>query len=375
MVAVAYLFSVALIEWFLCMGEFDLIEQYFGRGNAGKAKNYPPHLGTGFSTPVLDGRVRLGIGDDAALLSQCPGHEWVLSTDMLISGIHFFPDTDPHRLGHKALAVNLSDLAAMGATPRYVLLALGLPRSDPVWIESFAQGFWKLAHLHQVELIGGDTTRCQNNAGLVICITVIGIVPEYQAICRRGAKVGDDIWVSGYLGLAAAGLAALRGEIILAPDAEADCVGHLEQPSPRIDIGSALRGIANAMIDISDGLAGDLAHIASASQVQAEIILSDLSMATPLKELPRPLALKYMLAGGDDYELCFTAHIDAREQVLEIQERYGVPLTRVGRICAPLTCAGSPKADIKGQSPVVYRDTEGGEVLASVWQGFDHFSN
>ena len=222
------------------MGEFELIARHFKR-------------------PVR--RAALGVGDDCALLSPRPGMQLAVSSDMLVEGRHFFPDVDPEALGHKALAVNLSDLAACGAEPLAFTLALALPHADDAWLAAFAKGLFALADAHGCELVGGDTTRGPLN----ICITVFGEVPTGQALLRSGAKVGDDIYVSGHLGDARLALEALQGHIALPPEALAAARLRLEQPTPRVALGQALRGVASSALDVSDGLLGDLGHILRAS--------------------------------------------------------------------------------------------------------------
>ena len=214
-------------------------------------------------------RARLGIGDDAALLRIAAGHELVVTTDTLVAGVHFLRGTNPARLGHKALAVNLSDLAAMGATPRYALLALTLPAIQPRWLTAFARGLFRLARQHKIELIGGDTTR----GPLAVTLTALGEVPYGQALRRDGARRGDDVWLSGTVGDAALGLAALQGLIDLTGSDRQHCVEWLEAPEPRIALGIALRGLATAAIDVSDGLVADLQHICERSRVAAEVQL------------------------------------------------------------------------------------------------------
>ena len=308
-----------------------------------------------FTRPVK--RARLGVGDDCALLAATPGHEMAVSTDMLVAGTHFFVGTDPRRLGHKALAVNLSDLAAMGALPRYATLALCLPDAGDAWVEQFAAGFFALAERHDVELVGGDTTR----GPLAICVTVFGEVPNAQAIRRDGAAIGDDVWVSGTLGDAALGLMALKGEAM--PDAadRAYCVGRLESPEPRIDLGLALRGVATAMIDLSDGLAGDLAHLARASGVGARVNVDALPLSPALRRQSHARNLRCALSGGDDYELCFTAVVEQRELVVAVGRSVGLTLARVGSMFAA--------ADTNPQVLLVDGD---GRILPTL-SGFDHF--
>ncbi|MDP1636422.1 MAG: thiamine-phosphate kinase, partial [Gallionellaceae bacterium] len=218
------------------MSEFDLIKRFFTRPAPGAI---------------------LGVGDDAALLRVGEGMELAVSTDMLVSGTHFLPDADPFLLGHKALAVNLSDLAAMGATPRWATLAIALPSADEDWLRRFSDGFFVLADEFGVELVGGDTTRGPLN----LCVTIMGEVPQGRALRRDGAQAGDDIWISGTLGDAALGLAQLQGKTVLPDDMRERCLAALQQPQPRIALGMALRGIAHSAIDISDGLLADLGHI------------------------------------------------------------------------------------------------------------------
>ncbi|MDB5805059.1 MAG: thiamine-monophosphate kinase [Betaproteobacteria bacterium] len=319
--------------------EFDLIARYFTR---------PAH------------RARLGVGDDCALLDVTPGCELAISTDMLVAGTHFFPDADPQRLGHKTLAVNLSDLAAMGAKPASALLSLALPAADEAWIAAFARGFFALADEHGVELVGGDTTRTPSGGTLTLTVTILGEVPASQAIRRSGAKAGDDIWVSNTLGDAALGLAVLQGKVNLEQSERYYCIQRLEMPAPRIALGLALRGIAHSMLDISDGLAGDLAHIARASGVSAQVDVDVLPLSPALRGVARELALQCALAGGDDYELCFTAAAERRTAVEAAGTAAGVSVTRIGSIV--------PAAAV----PVRFVDGVGHE-LALRLGGYDHF--
>src|SRR5437762_6126673 len=268
------------------MNEFELIAKYFTR----PAKH-----------------AVLGVGDDCALLAPRAGYELAVTTDMLVADRHFFADTDPYRLGHKSLAVNLSDIAAMGATPRWALLACALPEADEDWLKSFARGMYALADRYDVDLVGGDTTR----GPLTLCFTLLGEVPAGRALRRSGAQAGDDIWVSGELGSAALALAQLRGEAILAHDEAQHCHRALHMPEPRVALGQRLLEHAHAAIDVSDGLVGDLGHILECSGLGATIELKALprhpSLTARFAIGDRDLALKCMLAGGDDYELCFTA--------------------------------------------------------------------
>ncbi|MBL8379884.1 MAG: thiamine-phosphate kinase [Burkholderiales bacterium] len=288
-------------------------------------------IGRYFTRPAR--RAQLGVGDDCALIEAAPGMTLAVSTDLLVAGTHFFPDTDARRLGHKTLAVNLSDLAAMGATPRYATLTMSLPQADEAWLAAFAAGFFALADLHGVELIGGDTTR----GPLTLGVTIMGEVPHDAAIRRSGARAGDDVWVSGTLGDAALGLAFLRGASALDQPSARFCVERLEAPTPRVTLGLQLAGIATAMIDVSDGLGGDLAHVARASAVTATLRASDLPLSFALAGLPPDEALRLALGGGDDYELCFTAPPALRAAVERAGQAAQVRLTRIGSIDADAT--------------------------------------
>ncbi|WP_343625083.1 thiamine-phosphate kinase [Roseateles puraquae] len=284
------------------MGEFDLIRRFFQR-------------------PAAAG-VEVGVGDDCAVLVPTPGARWLVSSDMLVEGRHFLSTVDPARLGHKALAVNLSDLAACGATPRGFTLALALPRADEAWLAGFAQGLWALADASGIPLIGGDTTQGPLN----LCITVFGEAPPGQALLRSGARVGDEIWVSGRLGDARLALEVFRGRMALAGEAFEQVRVAMELPTPRLTLGQALRGVATAVLDISDGLLGDLGHLLAASGVGATLELAALPRSAVLAAQPLALQQECLLAGGDDYELVFTAPPGARLPDV------GVPLTRIGRI-------------------------------------------
>ncbi|GGH60735.1 thiamine-monophosphate kinase [Comamonas phosphati] len=369
------------------MGEFDLIRRFFQR-------------------PVR--RAVLGVGDDCALLAPQPGMQLAISSDMLVEGRHFFADVDPAALGHKALAVNLSDLAACGARPLAFTLALALPQADEAWVGGFAQGLLALADAHDCELIGGDTTQGPLN----ICITVFGEVPAGQALLRSGARAGDDIYVSGTLGDARLALEAMLGHVALPLDALQAARQRLERPTPRVALGLALRGIASSALDVSDGLTGDLGHILQASGVGATLdaqITSQLIAAhalftvdtailipstpdsshqpqplepmqtgsgTPSKGRPaamasspfqgeaaqrlRGLLYQCTLAGGDDYELAFTAPASHRQAVQEAALHAGVPVTRIG------TVDSTPGLRVVDGS---------GQPLAARYASFDHFGS
>ena len=300
----------------------------------------------------------LGVGDDAALLAPTSGCELAVSVDMLVAGRHFFADVDPEALGHKALAVNLSDMAAMGASPRWALLAGALPNADAEWVGAFARGFFALADAYGVDLIGGDTTKGPLN----LCVTILGEVPAGQALRRRGARPGDAVFVSGRLGDAALALAHHRQRVILAADELAQCERALLRPAPRVELGDRLRGIATAAIDISDGLVGDLSHILDASGVGATLELAALPRSAILNQRlagnERGLALDCMLAGGDDYELCFTAPARAAADIGALAEQLDLALTRIG--------------GIEERAGLVVRD-ENGQALRTLPAAFDHF--
>jgi thiamine-monophosphate kinase len=296
------------------MTEFDLIRRYFTR-----------------ATP----NALLGVGDDAALLKVSDDYVLAVSSDMLVSGTHFFPDADPFMLGHKTLAVNLSDMAAMGATPRWATLAIALPAADETWLERFSAGFFALAQQHGVELIGGDTTRGPLN----LCVTILGEVPAQHALKRSGAQPGDEVWVSGTLGDAALALAHLQGRVALSGEALAACAQVLHQPQPRVALGLALRGIASSAIDISDGLLADLGHILDASHAAAEIDLALLPVSSVMRAYVKlPLGQKCALSGGDDYELCFTAPAVRHAEITSVSARLGLPLACIGKIVAGRGC-------------------------------------
>jgi thiamine-monophosphate kinase len=316
------------------MGEFDLIERFFKR-------------------PAR--RAALGIGDDCALLQTPVGSHMAISTDMLVQGRHFFTDVDPRTLGHKALAVNLSDLAACGAVPMGFTLALALPQIDECWLAAFAQGLFTLADSHDCELIGGDTTRGPLN----ICITVFGSVPapggQSQALLRSGAQPGDDLYVSGHLGDARLALQAMQGQLSLPPALLKATRQRLEEPSPRIALGMALRGLASAAMDLSDGLVGDLGHLLQASQVGAtlntEAVLDRMAARThddwAIAGVSHTQALQCVLSGGDDYELLFTAPPTARKALLAAAQTCATPVSCIGRIDAQpglrlIDAAGAP---------------------------------
>ncbi|MBV6272371.1 thiamine-phosphate kinase [Alcaligenaceae bacterium CGII-47] len=317
--------------------EFDVIARYFNRPA-------PPEM--------------LGVGDDCALLPVSHGFQIAVSTDMLVQGEHFFPDVDPAHLGHKALAVNLSDLAAMGARPLACTLALSLPAIDHAWLKAFSDGFHALAKQTHCPLVGGDTTH--NPAGVVISVTVMGEVRRTHALRRNAAKVGDDIWVSGVLGAPDIALRLLQGRLPSNPELLAATRQALEQPMPRWRFGQHLVGVARAALDISDGLLQDLNHILTASHCAAQIQFDALPMAPALAGLAPELQQAAMLAGGDVYELCFTAAPVRREQVQAVARQYAVPVSRIGSL-------------VQGEGlRVVGPDGVDMDVLS---YGFDHFKH
>lgn len=316
------------------VGEFDLIARHFTR-------------------PVL--HADLGVGDDCALLRVAPGMQLAVSCDMLVEGRHFLSTVAPARLGHKALAVNLSDLAACGAEPLAFTLALSLPRADEAFVAPLAQGMLALADAFGIELVGGDTTAGPLN----LCITVMGQVPRGQALLRSGAQAGDDLWVSGTLGDARLALEAFRGAVAL-PGEQFETVRRaMELPQPRVALGLALRGVASSAIDLSDGLVGDLDHILQRSGVAAVVCVDDLPRSAALAALPPALQQLCVLAGGDDYELLFTASPKRRDAVHAAGRHAGVEVTRCGSV--------EPGAGLR----IVDRS---GQQLASRFSGFDHFS-
>ncbi len=314
--------------------EFELIRRYFTR----PARN-----------------ALLGVGDDAALFQPASGMTLAVSTDMLAAGTHFFPEAEPRALGHKTLAVNLSDMAAMGALPRWALLSLALPRADAHWLERFAAGFLRLARSFQVDLVGGDTTRGPLN----LCVTIVGEVPRGKALRRDAARAGDDVWVSGPLGEAALAVAQRKGRVELSPAELARCMRRLERPNPRVALGIALRGIAHAAIDLSDGLVADLGHICERSRLGADLHLAQVPRSPLIARLAdRALVREALLAGGDDYELCFTAPVRRRSAIEALGARLGLAVARVGTMR-------------RGRAVRVL-DADGRRVTLGR-RGFDHF--
>jgi thiamine-monophosphate kinase len=271
----------------------------------------------------------LGVGDDGAIVQPRSGMELVIAADMMVEGRHFSRHADPRQLGHKALAVNLSDMAAMGASPRWAMLSIALPRVDARWLGAFMRGFMRLARRHGVDLIGGDTTRGPLN----LSVQIAGEVPAGRALRRDGARAGDDVWVSGTLGDAALALFAGKGRIVLPPPERRRLDRRLNAPVPRVGLGVALRGIARSAIDVSDGLVADLGHICERSRVAAIAHFERLPASATLRRfLDRPAARQAMLAGGDDYELVFTAARSRRTAIGGLAQRLGLELTCIGEI-------------------------------------------
>ena len=318
--------------------EFELIKQHFTH-----------------ATP----RTLLGVGDDAALIKPTRGQVLAVAADMLVGGRHFFMNADPASVGHKALAVNLSDMAAMGAVPRWATLGIALPKADERWVAAMSKGFMALARKHGVDLIGGDTTRGPLN----LCVQIIGEVPARQALRRDGAKPGDDIWVSGTLGDAALAVAAKNKRIRLKPAELKQALQRLDWPVPRIALGVALRGVARSAIDVSDGLIADLGHICERSGVAAVVAIERLPVSPLMRRYREaPAARAALLGGGDDYELCFTAAPAKRAAVARAASRTRTRVTRIGRVIrAP-----------EGACSVVVVDGDGLPVAAGQ-KGFDHF--
>ena len=318
------------------ISEFDIIRKYFTRPAPSAV---------------------LGVGDDCALLRPRHGMLLAVTTDMLLAGRHFFPDADPQKLGHKALAANLSDLAAMGADPRWATLAIALPEADEKWIAAFAEGFFRLAARFDTELIGGDTTK----GPLTICITAIGEVPPDLALRRDAALAGDEVWLSGATGEAALAIAHLQGRVKIEGAAREACLARLHAPESRVELGGRLRGLARSAIDVSDGLLADLGHILEASGVGAELAWERVPRAAAIAACAdQALAQECVLAGGDDYELIFTAPAFKRVEIEAMGRELDIALSRIGII-------------VPGKPQAVLRDAAGRPVSVSR-TGFDHFA-
>ncbi|HBK43768.1 MULTISPECIES: thiamine-phosphate kinase [unclassified Polynucleobacter] len=333
------------------LGEFDLIQRFFKTQSELMLASNP-------------GSVTLGIGDDCALLKTDPAEDLAITSDMLVSGRHFFPDANPEWLGWKALAVNLSDLAAMGAKPVGFTLALALPEPNPAWLEAFSKGLFAIANTYSCPLIGGDTTAGPLN----LCITAFGAIPKEKAIRRSGAMDGDDIWVSGTVGDARLTLAALRHEIELSKEDLVLIEARMHQPAPRVNLGLALREVANSALDISDGLLGDLKHILKESGKSAEIFLDRIPKSSTLLKQSQVIQNQFAASGGDDYELCFTAPSSKRDVIAKISADLNLPLTQIGSI-----------KSMQHSAPEIHIIDRDGKALSSqeanlLLKSFDHFA-
>ena len=311
--------------------EFEIIEHYFKK----KMK-----------------QTALGVGDDAAIINVQKDHQLVISSDMLIENIHFLKNTNPSHLGWKSLAVNLSDIAAMGGKPKWATLSISLPKINHVWLKKFSGGFFKCANQFGIDLIGGDTTR----GPLSISITIMGEIKKNQGLLRSGAKINDDIWVTGQLGLASMGLASLQRKLKLASRLKTKCINALEVPTPKVSLGSHLSRYTNSCIDISDGLIQDLNHILKASKVGAALVLNDIPCE---KFIHTSKQYQFLLNGGDDYELLFTAPKKNRSYIKTIAKKTNTAVNIIGTI--------THKKDLKILN-------EQGKSVTFNLRGFDHFA-
>ncbi len=333
------------------LGEFDLIQRFF-------------KAGADAMRPNDEKTIALGIGDDCALLKPAAGEEIAITSDMLVEGRHFFVNANPELLGRKALAVNLSDLAAMGAKPMGFTLSIALPKVDITWLEAFSKGLFAVANQYSCPLIGGDTTA----GPLTISITAFGSIPAGKAIRRSDAKVGDDIWTSGTIGDARLTLAALRHEMNLS-DSDLKQIEHrMHNPTPRVELGMKIRGIASAALDISDGLLGDLKHILKQSQVSAEVFLDQLPKSEALQKQSEDIQNQFAACGGDDYEICFTTPIQKRSAIDEISKELNLPLTRIGRITEKLGAV--EKINLLNKNGGLLDEIKSAALMKS----FDHFA-
>jgi len=333
------------------LGEFDLIQRFF-------------KAGADAMHPNDEKVIALGIGDDCALLKPAAGEEIAITSDMLVEGRHFFMDANPELLGRKALAVNLSDLAAMGAKPIGFTLSIALPNVDIAWLEAFSKGLFAVANQYSCPLIGGDTTA----GPLTISITAFGRIPSGKAIRRSGAKVGHDIWASGTIGDARLALAALRHEITL-PESDLKQIEHrMHNPTPRVELGMTIRELASAALDISDGLLGDLHHILKQSQVSAKVFLDQIPKSETLQKQSEDIQNQFAASGGDDYEICFTAPTEKRDVIDEISTALNLPLTRIGSITEKVGAA--EKLSLFNKNGGLLDETKSAALLKS----FDHFA-
>ncbi len=333
------------------LGEFDLIQRFF-------------KAGADAMRPNDEKTIALGIGDDCALLKPAAGEEIAITSDMLVEGRHFFINANPELIGRKALVVNLSDLAAMGAKPTGFTLSIALPKVDIAWLEAFSKGLFAIANQYSCPLIGGDTTA----GPLTISITAFGSIPAGKAIRRSGAKVGDDIWTSGSVGDARLALAALRHEINL-PESDLKQIEHrMHNPTPRVELGIKIREIASAALDISDGLLGDLQHILKQSEVSAEVFVDQLPKSATLQKQKEDIQNQFAASGGDDYEICFTAPIEKRGDIDEISAALNLPLTRIGSITEKI--APRQRLYLLNKNGDLLDETKSAVLLKS----FDHFA-
>jgi thiamine-monophosphate kinase len=333
------------------LGEFDLIQRFFKAGADAMHPN---------DEKVID----LGIGDDCALLKPAAGEEIAITSDMLVEGRHFFMNANPELLGRKALAVNLSDLAAMGAKPIGFTLSIALPNVDIAWLEAFSKGLFAVANQYSCPLIGGDTTA----GPLTISITAFGSIPSGKAIRRSGAKVGHDIWASGTIGDARLALAALRHEITL-PESDLKQIEHrIHNPTPRVELGMTIRELASAALDISDGLLGDLHHILKQSQVSAKVFLDQIPKSETLQKQSEDIQNQFAASGGDDYEICFTAPTEKRDVIDEVSTALNLPLTRIGSITEKVGAV--EKLSLFNKNGDLLDETKSAALLKS----FDHFA-
>ena len=333
------------------LGEFDLIQRFF-------------KAGADAMHPNDEKVIALGIGDDCALLKPAAGEEIAITSDMLVEGRHFFMDANPELLGRKALAVNLSDLAAMGAKPIGFTLSIALPNVDIAWLEAFSKGLFAVANQYSCPLIGGDTTA----GPLTISITAFGSIPSGKAIRRSGAKVGHDIWASGTIGDARLALAALRHEITL-PESDLKQIEHrMHNPTPRVELGMTIRELASAALDISDGLLGDLHHILKQSQVSAKVFLDQIPKSETLQKQSEDIQNQFAASGGDDYEICFTAPTEKRDVIDEISTALNLPLTRIGSITEKVGAV--EKLSLFNKNGDLLDETKSAALLKS----FDHFA-
>jgi thiamine-monophosphate kinase len=318
------------------VSEFDLIKRFFTRNHGTED-------------------VVLGIGDDAALLKVPEGQQLVVTTDTLIENVHFPEEIPPEFVGYKALAVNLSDLAAMGAEPRWATLALSLPEADEVWLEGFSRGFLDLADEYDLSLVGGDTTR----GPLSITVQAIGLVPAGLALLRSGAAPGDLVYVSGSIGDAGLALSALKGEAKLEPEDYQCLVMRLHKPTPRVLLGTELRGLASSCIDVSDGLIADLSHILEASTVGADITLQDIPFSKPVRQwAERHDDFSVPATWGDDFELVFTVPADSQQMLEQVARNLDIQLSKIGKITA--------ETGLRLFTPA-------GEAVNVAQAGYDHF--